>query len=1040
MQSSRTDSPNIQESASAVTSLSQPEKVGFTYRHSVRTETTADLPQQPHGETSISREFLFVLFTLSGFSGLIYESIWTHYLKLFLGHAAYAQSLVLMIFMGGMAIGSWLTARHCAKWRNLLVAYAIVEGLVGLCALGFHLTFTTVTEFAYTSLLPSFHSATAATICKWSVATALILPQSILLGMTFPLMSGGLLRRFPEQSGSTVSMLYFANSIGAVVGILTSGFVLISLVGLPGTMLTAGLINLTLALIIWLFSKGEVERSFENHTSSPSLVATQTASPLLLLTVAVITGASSFMYEVGWIRMLSLVLGSSTHSFEIMLSAFILGLAFGGLWIEQRIDHIKNQIWFLGLVQVAMGLLALSTLPLYGHTFEFMSFIIEALKRNEAGYLLFNLSSHVVSSFIMLPVTFCAGMTLPLLTTILLRSHHREKAIGHVYAANTIGAIVGVFLAVHGLIPTLGLKGTVSVGALLDIIVGWGLLWMAVSIRQRRAFFGIVAASSAMLLYVVGAVQLDPYQMGSGVYRYGWAAMPRENQILFHRDGKTATITLHREKNGKVIISTNGKPDATIAMATGQQPTSDEATMATLAAVALGFNFEAKTAANIGMGSGMTAHTLLGSPFLQQLDTIEIEPAMVAAAYGFRPRVEAVFTDPRSHIHFEDAKSFFSTRRQQYDIIISEPSNPWVSGVSGLFSKEFYHSLKNYLQPEGVLVQWIQQYEFTVELFASIVSALDGDFSDYAIFSANDVDIVLVAKKEGKLGQLDGRLFSPGILAEDLVRVALKGLPDLEIRRIGARQELRPLFQTLATPANSDYYPYVDQHAPKARFTGSDARLLTSFGLAPLPLLEMLGQQGQWLGQPITPTSNFTRAQLVIQAKAIRAALLNDVKDSDHIEFKEQALATLLSLPLSQCQNPAIATMWHAALFNTAKVTLPYLLPQELEPVWQKIALTACVQTLPSEYLQWLSLLRAVGNRDARNMASYAASLLEHPQERKDRERYRYLAAVQLLGLLHQGKQQEALAVWEKHAPAFQGEESYLSLLASHSRLLPLDQ
>src|SRR6185295_1434520 len=118
---------------------------------------------------------------------------------------------------------------------------------------------------------------------------------------------------------------------------------------------------------------------------------------------AVITGASSFMYEVGWIRMLSLVLGSSTHSFEIMLSAFILGLAFGGLWIEQRIDHIKNQVWFLGIVQISMGLLALSTLPLYGHTFEFMSFIIEALRRNEAGYLLFNLSSHVVSSFIMLP-------------------------------------------------------------------------------------------------------------------------------------------------------------------------------------------------------------------------------------------------------------------------------------------------------------------------------------------------------------------------------------------------------------------------------------------------------------------------------------------------------------------------------------------------------------------------------------------------------------------------------------------------------------
>ena len=442
MQSSRTVVPNVHASASSVTDLSQPE-IGATYRRTGAAETNDRVQPQVHGEVKTSRNLLFILFTLSGFSGLIYESIWTHYLKLFLGHAAYAQSLVLMIFMGGMAIGSWITARRCTRWGNLLLAYAIVEGLIGLCAFGFHQTFTVATDIVYTSILPALHSTTAASVFKWSLATALILPQSILLGMTFPLMSGALLRRFPEQSGSSISLLYFTNSIGAVAGILTSGFILIGLVGLPGTMLTAGLINLALALSVWLLSKGEVERSFESHPLTPTLVPTQNLPPPFLLTVAFVTGASSFMYEVGWMRMLSFVLGSSTHSFEIMLSAFILGLAVGGLWIEQRIDHIENQAWFLGIVQVAMGLLALSTLPLYGHTFEFMSFIIEALRRNEAGYLLFNFSGHIVSSFIMLPTTFCAGMTLPLLTAILLRSHHGEKAIGHVYAANTIGAIAG---------------------------------------------------------------------------------------------------------------------------------------------------------------------------------------------------------------------------------------------------------------------------------------------------------------------------------------------------------------------------------------------------------------------------------------------------------------------------------------------------------------------------------------------------------------------------------------------------------------------
>ena len=130
--------------------------------------------------------------------------------------------------------------------------------------------------------------------------------------------------------------------------------------------------------------------------------------------------------------------------------------------------------------------------------------------------------------------------------------------------------------------------------------------------------------------------------------------------------------------------------NASIQMEAGKGVSTDEITMTSLAALALGFSLEAKTVANIGMGSGMTSHILLASPYLQRLDTIEIEPAMVAAAQGFRPRTEAVFSDPRSHIHFEDAKTFFSVRKHQYDIIVSEPSNPWVSGVSGLFSQEFY--------------------------------------------------------------------------------------------------------------------------------------------------------------------------------------------------------------------------------------------------------------------------------------------------------------------------------------------------------------
>ena len=203
---------------------------------------------------------LFLLFTVSGFAGLIYESIWSHYLKLFLGHAAYAQTLVLALFMGGMAVGAWLVSRFSARLANSLRGYALVEAVIGIAAIVFHPVFVATTDAAYDSLLPALGSDTGAAIVKWLLAAALILPQSVLLGATFPLMSGGLLRRHPERPGESLAMLYFTNSLGAAVGVLASGFVLIERLGLPGTIQAAGVLNLVLAAIVWFIAPGQRSR------------------------------------------------------------------------------------------------------------------------------------------------------------------------------------------------------------------------------------------------------------------------------------------------------------------------------------------------------------------------------------------------------------------------------------------------------------------------------------------------------------------------------------------------------------------------------------------------------------------------------------------------------------------------------------------------------------------------------------------------------------------------------------------------------------
>jgi hypothetical protein len=253
-----------------------------------------------------------------------------------------------------------------------------------------------------------------------------------------------------------------------------------------------------------------------------------------MLIVAFLTGAASFIYEIGWIRMLTLVLGAATHSFELMLSAFILGLALGGLWVRSRIDRTAEPLRFLGIVQVAMGLLALATLPLYGSAFDLMQLVIRGTAKTDAGYGIFLIASHGIALAIMLPATFCAGMTLPLITYALLGAGHGERSIGAVYAANTLGAITGVVLAAHVGMPLLGLKGLIVAGGLIDVGLGLVLLWrLAVGnqLRGRSRPVGealpggltlILTLGAVAVLVVIGvAVTLDPYKMASGVFRRG---------------------------------------------------------------------------------------------------------------------------------------------------------------------------------------------------------------------------------------------------------------------------------------------------------------------------------------------------------------------------------------------------------------------------------------------------------------------------------------------------------------------------------------
>ncbi|HXS52201.1 MAG TPA: fused MFS/spermidine synthase, partial [Usitatibacter sp.] len=374
---------------------------------------------------------VFCLFMVSGFGGLIYESVWTHYLKLFLGHSAYAQTLVLVVFIGGLATGAWAAGRMSSRFANPLRAYAAVELAVGIMALVFHPVFVAATRWGYDVLLPAACAPERAMCAaQWALSALLLAPQSVLIGATFPLVCSAVLRMDPHAPGNHISMLYFLNSFGAVVGVIASIFVLIPAFGLPGTLRFAGAVNIALALGAFALAR-TAPPPFAVAPLEPARGAEATGPRLLavLLATALLTGLSSFIYEIVWIRMLSLVLGASTYSFELMLASFILGLALGGLWIRNRIDLVADPVRLLGVVQIVMGVAAAATLPFYNASFDLMAWLLSSVARNGGGFLLFNLGSVAISLLVMLPATFCAGMTLPLITYRLLRSSSGERAM-----------------------------------------------------------------------------------------------------------------------------------------------------------------------------------------------------------------------------------------------------------------------------------------------------------------------------------------------------------------------------------------------------------------------------------------------------------------------------------------------------------------------------------------------------------------------------------------------------------------------------------
>ncbi len=363
-----------------------------------------------------------------------------------------------------------------------------------------------------------------------------------------------------------------------------------------------------------------------------------------------------------------------------------------------------------------------------------------------------------------------------------------------------------------------------------------------------------------------------------------------------------------------------------------------------------------------------------------------------------------------------DAKTFFAASRESYDLIVSEPSNPWVGGVATLFSDEFYGRIVQYLRPDGYFVQWVQIYETDIGVVASIVKALSRHFGKYAIYNLNDSDILIVATRAAELPAATEQVFQWPQMRAELDRIGVQSLSELQLRLIGDDRTIGPLFNTLPVPANSDFFPFVDLNAPRLRFMSDNAFELPRLTSLSVPILDLLRTDSP-ASTTLEPSrhSSLIRDSQVRRALAIRRALASGRLDDLGVE----ATVTLLLIRTSEerCTDPQVKKTWKAAVQKIGAMTATYLNASELADLWSNIRSTPCYRGASGELRAWADLLAAVASRDAPEILSKGTLVLEHSSVLSTDE-LTYLTTVMASAYLRIGQMAQArnlvTALWNR--------------------------
>lgn len=690
----------------------------------------------------------------SGFCALVYQTAWQRELRLIFGASTAASAAVLAIFMGGLGLGGALLGGRVDRDKRPLAFYANLELLISLSA-ALTPALVWLARLVYTSLGGTVSMGLGFGSVVRLVLSALVLAvPTLLMGGTLPAAARAA-ETADDVRRRALAVLYGLNTLGAVAGAAASTFLLFEVFGTRSTLWLAALLNVLVALIARAVARGLPDQEDAAAPAAAEATASQQAGPAALpprrfvLTAAALVGFAFFLMEMVWYRMLGPLLGGSTFTFGIILVVALAGIGLGGAayaaWGQQRPATLRG----FALTCLLEALLLAVPLAL-GDRLAVFATMMRPLSIFGFGGLA--LGWAIVASLVVLPAAFVAGVQFPLLLALLGRGGNDVgRQVGLAYAWNTAGSIVGSLAGGFGLLPLLSAPGVWRlVGA---VLVGLGLVAVALSVRQEAPTPGRMvpvlstAVVAALLLTAAGPTAAWRHSgIGAGRGRLEatstnglreWSADQRR-WLLWETDGVESSVGIVGSYGLSFMV--NGKSDGNALGDAGTQ------VMSGLLGALVHPN--PRRSMVIGLGTGSTAGWLGSVPEMERVDVVEIEPAILRFARQCEDVNERVLDNPKVNVHLDDAREVLLASKESYDVIFSEPSNPYRAGISSLFSREFYQAVKKRLAPGGIFLQWLQTYEVDARTVRSVYATLSSEFGAVETWQTQGGDLILMATEQ----------------------------------------------------------------------------------------------------------------------------------------------------------------------------------------------------------------------------------------------------------------------------------------------------